>query len=180
MGMCCKKKSIIYMHIRMPSVLWCCRLGGRKGIRPVKTECWSAGVVQICIWPSWCHCHPQSLAPVKYRLVLPSGAGSLGQSRTKGHYNRCCCRCSCCYCCIADAANVVVVVVVVVVHIVYIFCKNCDIIVYVIVYLSEEFVIRSVLSCDLFWILLCSLPLCVTQKLDHCYDILLYAYSKLG
>ena len=27
--------------------------------------------VQICIWPSWCHCHSLSLAPVKCRLVLP-------------------------------------------------------------------------------------------------------------
>jgi len=30
------------------SVLWCCWLGGRKGIRPVKTEWWGAGVV-ICL-----------------------------------------------------------------------------------------------------------------------------------
>jgi len=27
--------------------------------------------VQICIWPSWCHCHSLSLASVKFRLVLP-------------------------------------------------------------------------------------------------------------
>ena len=27
--------------------------------------------VQICIWPSWCHCHSLSLAPIKSRLVLP-------------------------------------------------------------------------------------------------------------
>ena len=27
--------------------------------------------VEICIWPSWCHCHSLSLAPVKSRLVLP-------------------------------------------------------------------------------------------------------------
>ena len=26
---------------------------------------------QTCIWPSWCHCHSLSLAPVKSRLVLP-------------------------------------------------------------------------------------------------------------
>ena len=31
-----------------PSVLWCCWLGGSKGIRPVKTEWWGAGVV-ICL-----------------------------------------------------------------------------------------------------------------------------------
>jgi len=28
------------------------------------------GEVQICIWPSWCHCHSLSLAWVKARLVL--------------------------------------------------------------------------------------------------------------
>ena len=27
--------------------------------------------VQICIWPSWCHCHSLSLASVKSTLVLP-------------------------------------------------------------------------------------------------------------
>jgi len=62
----------------MPSVLWHCWLGGRKGNRPVKNWVWCAGVV-IClercadlhIWPSWCHCHSLSLASVKSRLVLP-------------------------------------------------------------------------------------------------------------
>ena len=62
----------------MPSVLWLCWLGGRKGIRPVKKV--SGGVlawlsvwseVQTCIFPSWCHCHSLSLASVKFRLVLP-------------------------------------------------------------------------------------------------------------
>jgi len=27
--------------------------------------------VQTCIWPSWCHCHSLSLAPVKSELLLP-------------------------------------------------------------------------------------------------------------
>ena len=60
----------------LPSVLWRCWLGGRKGIRPVKNggvlvwfSVWSK--VQTCIWPSWCHCHSLSLASVKSRLVLP-------------------------------------------------------------------------------------------------------------
>ena len=61
-------------------MLWRCWLGGRKDIRPVKTEWWDAGVVVClerdadlltCIWPSWCHCHSLSLASVKSRLVLP-------------------------------------------------------------------------------------------------------------
>jgi len=62
----------------MPSVLWRCWLGGRKGIRPVKNwvvrcsawlSVWSE--VQTCICSSWCHCHSLSLASVKSRLVLP-------------------------------------------------------------------------------------------------------------
>ena len=62
----------------LSSVLWCCWLGDRKGIRPVNN--WVVGVpawlsvwseVQTCIWPSWCHCHSLSLASVKSWLVLP-------------------------------------------------------------------------------------------------------------
>ena len=56
-----------------PSVLWRCWLGGRKGIRPVKT--WSGGVLAwLSVWSevqTWCHCHSLSLASVKSRLVLP-------------------------------------------------------------------------------------------------------------
>jgi len=64
-----------YAHL--PSVLWRCWSGGRKGIRPVKTKWWVLAwlsvwrEVQTCIWPSWCHCHSLSLASVKSRLVLP-------------------------------------------------------------------------------------------------------------
>ena len=54
-----------------PSVLWRCWLGSRKGIRPVNLSggmlAWLSvrGEVQICIWPSQCHCHSLSLASVK-------------------------------------------------------------------------------------------------------------------
>ena len=67
----------VYLCV-VPSVLWRCWLGGRKGIRPVKTEWLGAGVVsvwsevQTCIWPSWCHCHSLSLASVKARLLFLS------------------------------------------------------------------------------------------------------------
>ena len=68
----------------LPSVLWRCWLGGRKGIRPVKNSdgalawlsVWSE--VQTCIQPSWCQCLSLSLASFKSRLVLPSGTGSSG------------------------------------------------------------------------------------------------------
>jgi len=38
----------INVFIWVPSVLWRCWLGGRKGIRPVKTEWWGTGVL-ICL-----------------------------------------------------------------------------------------------------------------------------------
>jgi len=50
----------------MPSVFWHCWLGGRKSIRSVKNmsevvlawlSVWRE-VQTICIWSSWCHCHP--------------------------------------------------------------------------------------------------------------------------
>jgi len=55
-----------WVHL-IPSVLWCRWLGGRKDIESVKN--WVAWLriwvtVQICIRPSWCHCHSLSLAPV--------------------------------------------------------------------------------------------------------------------
>jgi len=72
----------IYLYqlisIYLPSVLRCCWLGGKKGIRPVKKlsgdvlawlSVWSE--MQTCMKPSWCHCHSLSLASVKSRLVLP-------------------------------------------------------------------------------------------------------------
>ena len=73
----------------MPSVLWRCWLGGRKGIRPVKN--WVVGVlawlsvwieVQTCIWPSWCHCHSLSLASVK-SILVPAHQGNPGQRAVK-------------------------------------------------------------------------------------------------
>ena len=76
----------------LPSVLWRCWLGGRKGIRPVKKlssevlawlSVWSE--VQTCIWPSWCHCHSLSLAPVKSRLVLPFWYRLTRVFAAKGH-----------------------------------------------------------------------------------------------
>ena len=39
----------------LPSVLWHCRLGGTKGIRPVKNEWWGAGVVVCLEWDADLH-----------------------------------------------------------------------------------------------------------------------------
>jgi len=38
----------LYCCVSVPLVLWRCWLGGRKGIRPVKSEWWVAGMV-ICL-----------------------------------------------------------------------------------------------------------------------------------
>jgi len=60
---------------KLPSVLWRCWLGGRKGTRPVKTEWWGAGVVIYMEWGAdlhhLCHCHSLSVASIKSILVLP-------------------------------------------------------------------------------------------------------------
>jgi len=48
-----------------------------------KTEWWDAGVVVCGIWPSWCHCHSLSLAPVNPDWFYLSGTSSPGWSRTK-------------------------------------------------------------------------------------------------
>ena len=60
--------------------------------------------VQTCIWPSWCHCHPLSLASVKSRLVLPFWYRLTRVVLDKGPLNGCVCvcvvfvKCFLCYC----------------------------------------------------------------------------------
>ena len=71
----------------LPSVLWRCWLGGRKGGGGVLAwlSVWSK--VQSCIRPSWCHCHSLSLASVKSTLVftflVPADPGSPGERAVK-------------------------------------------------------------------------------------------------
>ena len=54
--------------------------------------------VQTCIWPSWCHCHSLSLAPVKSRLVLPFWYRLTQIILEKRPLNGCCCRWTTCSC----------------------------------------------------------------------------------
>ena len=51
--------------------------------------------VQTCIWPSWCHCHSLSVAPVKSRLVLPFWYRLTWVVPEKGPLNGCVCVCVC-------------------------------------------------------------------------------------
>ena len=80
--------------VNLPSVLWRCWLGGRKGIWSAKKRSgevlawlsvWSE--VQTCIWPSWCHCHSLSLASVKSRLIFPFWYRFTRVVRDKGPLN---------------------------------------------------------------------------------------------
>ena len=74
--------------VHLISVLWCCWLGGRKSIRPVKTEWWGVGVVVCLEWGI--HPFPSMLFlpfPLKSTFLAPAHPGSLG----KGPLNGCVC-----------------------------------------------------------------------------------------
>ena len=83
----CMCTNYIYLlnTLMMPSLLWRCWLGVRKGIGPVKIwvmRCWCGYLwskVQIaCVWFSWCHCHSIISASAKSRMAYPSGTDSPG------------------------------------------------------------------------------------------------------
>ena len=89
----------------LPSVLWLCWLGSRKGIRPVKKlsggvlawlSVWSE--VQTCIWPSWYHCHSLCLCFSKIQIgftsLVPAHPGSPGK-RAVTRVCVCVCVCVC-------------------------------------------------------------------------------------
>jgi len=75
----------------LPSVLWCCWLGSRKGIRPAKTwvvRYWHGYLSWVrCKWfaysPADAVATPSSLAPVKSRMVYLSGASLPGKKAVK-------------------------------------------------------------------------------------------------
>jgi len=87
--------------VSVPSVLWRCWFGNRKGYPGGKKlsggvlawlSVWSE--VQTCIWPSWCHSHSLSLASVKSRLVLPFGYQLTWVVPEKRLLNGCVCVCT--------------------------------------------------------------------------------------
>ena len=77
----------------LPSVLWRCWLGGRKGIRPVITEWWGAGVV-ICLQRG-ADLHMVQLMPlpltgscfskiqIGFTFLVPAHPGSPGKRAVK-------------------------------------------------------------------------------------------------
>ena len=73
----------------VPSVLWRCWLGSRKGTRPVENwvvRCWRG-----YLSGTGCHCHSLSLASVKSRLVLPFWYWLTWLVPEKGPLNGCVC-----------------------------------------------------------------------------------------
>ena len=61
---CCHFIIICLLHYSLPSVLWRCWLGGRKGIRPVKTEWWGACMVICLEWGADLHMAQLMLLPL--------------------------------------------------------------------------------------------------------------------
>jgi len=80
--------------LRLPSVLWRCWLSSKKGIRPVKTEWWGAGVV-ICL-ELGADLHMAQLMPlpltvscfskiqIGFTFLVPAHLGSPGKGPLKG------------------------------------------------------------------------------------------------
>ena len=66
--------------------------------------------VQICIWPSWCHCHSLSLASVLSRLVLPFWYRLTRVGPEKGQLNGSVCVCvfACVHACVCVCVYVCV------------------------------------------------------------------------
>jgi len=81
------------LHSNMPSVLWRCWLGGRKGIRPVKKQWWGAGVVicpeqradlhiaQLMPLPLTVSCF--SKVQIGFTFLVPAHLGSPGERAVK-------------------------------------------------------------------------------------------------
>ena len=85
----------------LPSVLWRCWLGGRKGIQPVKKlsggvltwlSVWSE--VQTCIWPSWLPLTVSCSSKIQIGItfLVPAHPGSRGQRAAKRVCVRACVR----------------------------------------------------------------------------------------
>jgi len=66
-----------------PSVLWCCWLGGRKGIRPVKTEWWATGMV-ICLEWGANDLHMLQKNPEWFTFLVPAYPGCPGKRLLNG------------------------------------------------------------------------------------------------
>jgi len=97
----CQAQKALSLLLLLPFVLRCCWLDSRKGICTVKklsgeVLAWLSvwGKVQICIWPSCCHCHSLSRAPVNpnwfyfpgFTFLVSAHPGSPGQRAIKRLY----------------------------------------------------------------------------------------------
>jgi len=60
-----------WVSILLPSLFWHWWLGIKKGMWPIKNwvmRCWHGYL--ICIWSSWCHCHPTISCFIKIQIGL--------------------------------------------------------------------------------------------------------------
>ena len=87
----CSHRFVALYHELLPSVLWCCWLGGRKGIRPVKNwvvGCWRG---YICLeWDADLRMMPLpvtvscfSKIQIGFTVLVPADPGSPGQRAVK-------------------------------------------------------------------------------------------------
>ena len=86
----------LFLSFSVPSALWCCWLGGSKGIQPVKTEWWGAGMV-ICLERD-ADLHMAQLMPlpltvscfskiqIGFTFLVPAYPGSPGKRAIKRVY----------------------------------------------------------------------------------------------
>ena len=95
--------SVNFLFTGVPSVLWRCWLGGRKGIRPVKKlEWWGTGMVSCLEWDA--NLHMAQLMPlpltvsyfskiqIGFTFLVPAHLGSPGKRAVK---RVCVCVCVC-------------------------------------------------------------------------------------
>jgi len=85
--------SIYSCGLLVSSMLWRCWLGGRKDIRPVKSEWWSAGVVVCLEWGADLHMAQSMPLPltvscfskiqIGFALLVPAHPGSPGKTAVK-------------------------------------------------------------------------------------------------
>jgi len=95
-AMCTCVNANVMPSMLMPSVFWYCWLGGRKGIRPVKTEWWGASVVRVRA-----DLHTAQLMPLpltvtcfsKIQTALPFWYRLTWVVLEKGPLNGCVCKC---------------------------------------------------------------------------------------
>jgi len=102
-----------FIAFLLPSVLWRCWLGGRKGIWPVKTEWWGAGMVVCLGWDADLHMAQLMPLPLTVSCLSKIQIGftflvlAYPGSPRKGPLNVCVCVHACVRACVHVCVRVV-------------------------------------------------------------------------